>query len=339
MSELHQAQLPHSGDASVLASFPVLDSRDAEQVRDFVAPKSMQLDFVSHTRQPELHAQINAAHLPNFYMAFVRYGAEVSVNAPGLRPDFQLSLPLVGGFELGIGSRTYTGGRDHATLASPNHDQITRLGIASERLSVCVTHSAMVDHLEMLLGETLTAPLEFTPGVSLTTPGGSRLRRAVDGVVAQLNEIGHEEFSPLAQTEFEEWLIGRILTDTEHNYSAPLAGRHPPPPPRTVRRAVDFLEASGAHGVTLADLVAVTGIPGRTLNEHFRNATGVSPLTYLRRVRLARVRAELRVAGPGTTVSAIAARWGFAHAGRFSAEYKRLYGEQPRKTLRNPTVG
>ena len=39
------------------------------------------------------------------------------------------------------------------------------------------------------------------------------------------------------------------------------------------------------------------------------------------------------------SVSAAALRWGFAHLGRFSAEYRRAFGECPAQTLRRRGAG
>jgi transcriptional regulator GlxA family with amidase domain len=53
-------------------------------------------------------------------------------------------------------------------------------------------------------------------------------------------------------------------------------------------------------------------------------------------VRLDRIRIELLHADPVTTnVADVAAYWGFAHPGRFSATYAARYGEYPSDTLRH----
>jgi AraC-like DNA-binding protein len=39
--------------------------------------------------------------------------------------------------------------------------------------------------------------------------------------------------------------------------------------------------------------------------------------------------------GDGTTIAAVAARWGYARAGRFAAAYRKEYGETPSQTLRS----
>jgi hypothetical protein len=44
----------------------------------------------------------------------------------------------------------------------------------------------------------------------------------------------------------------------------------------------------------------------------------------------------MRSAGPGTTVTAVALRWSFGHAGRFAADYYRQFRETLSDTLRRP---
>jgi transcriptional regulator GlxA family with amidase domain len=61
-----------------------------------------------------------------------------------------------------------------------------------------------------------------------------------------------------------------------------------------------------------------------------------TPTGYLRRVRLERAHRELRDADPsdGTTVAAIARRWGWANSSHFAVVYREAYGRYPRHTLR-----
>jgi AraC family ethanolamine operon transcriptional activator len=62
---------------------------------------------------------------------------------------------------------------------------------------------------------------------------------------------------------------------------------------------------------------------------------GLTPVVYLVRLRLHRVRQALLAATHGsTTVSAAALDWGFWHFGEFSRAYKDCFGELPSDTLR-----
>ncbi|MFB4315322.1 helix-turn-helix domain-containing protein [Actinomadura sp. 21ATH] len=105
--------------------------------------------------------------------------------------------------------------------------------------------------------------------------------------------------------------------------------------PAALRRAMDYIESRHADpGITLADIAAAAGVTPRTLQYAFRRHRDTTPMGYLRRVRLAAAHADLLAAGPDATVTAIAARWGFHHPGRFAADYRAAYGRPPSITLR-----
>lgn len=64
----------------------------------------------------------------------------------------------------------------------------------------------------------------------------------------------------------------------------------------------------------------------------------ISPVTYLRALRLNQVRTELRRECTAT-VGEIAARWGFWHPSRFAADYRAMFGELPSATRRPQALG
>lgn len=102
-----------------------------------------------------------------------------------------------------------------------------------------------------------------------------------------------------------------------------------------VDRAVAFIDANVADGITVCDVADGAYVSVRTLNRAFHRHLGVTPAAYLRSRRLAGARHDLEAAGPvGTTVTAVATRWGFSDPGRFAAVYRHEYGETPRATLR-----
>jgi AraC-like DNA-binding protein len=104
---------------------------------------------------------------------------------------------------------------------------------------------------------------------------------------------------------------------------------------RIVRLAEDFALANLAERVHVANLCRITDVSERTLEGAFKQVTSLSPIAYLIRLRLHRVRAALLAADPGSTrVSAEAIKCGFWHFGDFSRAYKDCFGESPSSTLR-----
>lgn len=106
--------------------------------------------------------------------------------------------------------------------------------------------------------------------------------------------------------------------------------------PSAVRRAVRFMEDDPGRAMTVADIADAARLSVRGLQLAFRRHLDTTPLDHLRRVRLAAAHEELLRADPsdGATVTAIAGRWGFGNAGRFSRAYREEYGRTPGETLR-----
>lgn len=89
------------------------------------------------------------------------------------------------------------------------------------------------------------------------------------------------------------------------------------------------------HAMTLDELCLHLHVTPRTLRNHFRSVVGESPVEFLRAVRLNACRRKLSGTQRDGTVQEVAAQWGFFHMGRFSHDYKAMFGELPSQTLRH----
>ena len=102
-----------------------------------------------------------------------------------------------------------------------------------------------------------------------------------------------------------------------------------------VKIAEDYALSHMSDHVYVTDLCRVAAVSERTLEYAFKEVMGLTPVAYLMRLRLHRVRQALLEATHGsTTVSAEALNWGFWHFGEFSRAYKDCFGELPSDTLR-----
>jgi TolB-like protein len=113
------------------------------------------------------------------------------------------------------------------------------------------------------------------------------------------------------------------------------AGNAPPSRivPNDVRLAIAHMRSNVTGRITSAELARAAGVTARTLHRHFVAFLGDPPLVHFRKMRLAAARGSLLAANGSTdTVTDIAARFGFAHFGRFSGEYRRRFGELPSAT-------
>ncbi|MGW2635721.1 helix-turn-helix transcriptional regulator [Streptomyces sp. NPDC001348] len=105
--------------------------------------------------------------------------------------------------------------------------------------------------------------------------------------------------------------------------------------PAVLRRALAHIDDHADQPLTVADIAAASHVTVRALQYAFRRHLDTTPLAHLRRVRLSHAHDDLVAADPqaGTTVTEIAARWGFFHPGRFAALHRDAYGRSPQETL------
>jgi transcriptional regulator GlxA family with amidase domain len=121
----------------------------------------------------------------------------------------------------------------------------------------------------------------------------------------------------------------------EHSQRDALLGRDVSTPPRAVRTAIDVIEAEAHLPLTLSSIAARSQVSVRSLQQGFKRHLGISPMSYLREVRLRRAHRTLLESDPSTvTVASVAYDWGFTNLGRFAAAHAGRYNEPPAKTLR-----
>ncbi|HKU01093.1 MAG TPA: helix-turn-helix domain-containing protein [Paraburkholderia sp.] len=102
-----------------------------------------------------------------------------------------------------------------------------------------------------------------------------------------------------------------------------------------VKRSERLLREHAEEPQTVLDLCTALRCSRRTLQTSFQRVANVSPIEYLRSVRLNGVRRLLRSTSQDELmVGDAAAQWGFTHPSYFAREYRDLFGELPSQTPR-----
>jgi AraC family ethanolamine operon transcriptional activator len=143
---------------------------------------------------------------------------------------------------------------------------------------------------------------------------------------------------PSSQRLILEDLLPLLLEALIHG--ADQVGRLPRPPARIeiVKAAQHWLHDHSQQPITLAELCRHAHASRRSLIQGFRDHLGMGPMAYVKTHRLHGVRRLLLGADPEQVrIGSIAAEWGFLNAGHFARDYRLLFGELPRDTLRHRT--
>jgi AraC-like DNA-binding protein len=279
-------------------------------------------------------ARIRCAKLPGLDLSEVSYGHAADTVARPERADFALHLPLAGAARWRGRREDLVCGGTRAVMTGSADRQTAHVGADCRRLLVCAHRDAVTAMLATMLGEAVMQPLAFAAALDLAEP---RYRALVELSATARRELaapGAMLGNPLALGWFEQALLSALVLFVPHSYSGRLAEGGAAPAPRDVKRAADYIEAHLDLPLTLAELAAAAGVPGRTLRHHFRQFKGLAPMAYVRKLRLERVRRDLEAGEDVRSVTEAARRWGFDHLGRFAGEYRKSFGVAPSATLR-----
>jgi len=145
-----------------------------------------------------------------------------------------------------------------------------------------------------------------------------------------LLQQGDEATPPILIERWVEMMGLSLLHEQATGAPGRSAGQGRPEPvlPRSLRRALDYLDAHAQGEILLTDIAAAACVSVSSLLRHFNEHLGLTPMAYLRQLRLDRARAELRQ-GQAGRIGELAQRWGFQSAGKFSQAYLRRFGERP----------
>jgi AraC-like DNA-binding protein len=282
---------------------------------------------LSGGRDPRL--TLRTLDLGPVLIGHVGWGADVRIECdyPGA---YEVNLPLTGHLESrgrhglvtsvsGLGTIFRA---DTPSLISHWDATCTVLGVKFD--------SAWLDReAEKVLGDDRVTLRGGLPDqLDLTEGKGRAWRQLVASMVAHLHDPGlFGDHDPV-----RDQLAGAVAASFLMA-GCPEAGSGSPPRPRAIARVVDQLHDDPARAWTVGDMAAVAGTSVRRLQEGFQRSLGCSPREYLLQIRLRRANADL-TGDPASTISEVAARWGFSSASRFAAAYRRHYGITPAEARR-----
>lgn len=303
------------------------------QISAVYSPHSLR---VVSTRD-RLDVQLRRLTLPTITVGELSHGTEVEITPGKLRTYYHVNVVLEGHTRTTCGRDIKATTPGLAAILSPTEHATMRWSADCRQLAVKINRVALEHDLEAILGRPLDAPLSFEVLMDTTKGQGWSWMATVSSMIEQLTHNPELAEQDLVLRRFESLVIAQLLTGQPHNYAEALvSGSRRAVRPHRIQAVVDLIDADAGQPLTAADLARAAGVSLRSLQDGFGEHLGVTPMTYLRNVRLARAQEDLLACEPGarSPVTEIAYRWGFGHVPRFASQYRERFGESPSDTLR-----
>jgi AraC-like DNA-binding protein len=107
-------------------------------------------------------------------------------------------------------------------------------------------------------------------------------------------------------------------------------------PSQQIAKIISWLKLNFTKDVLMDDLAAKAHMSASTFRQHFRSVAGMSPLQYIKNLRLQEARQLMM--NDSLDASSAAVRVGYESASQFSREYTRLFGAPPLRDIKNIRV-
>jgi len=134
-------------------------------------------------------------------------------------------------------------------------------------------------------------------------------------VTPVLGQIAELLFSP--QAKEQQWALQRARNRRDQ-----------------LRKAEEFFRDQVGAPFSSAALSAAMGMSERSVQRLFKSAYGITPQEWSRCLRLHRARRTLQTFDSSVfNIEGVATECGFSHPGRFSIDYRELFGESPSETV------
>jgi AraC-like DNA-binding protein len=315
---------------------PEVRTTDVDEATDALASVYVAAELTP-VGTKSVNMQMNALQLPLLTAGYLGFGADISIRADDVT-DYYIDAPLSGRavsrWRDGKLVKTAVGS---VAVFTPGTPCVLDWSGDCGQICLKVSELQMRRQLEAMLSRPVHKRITFAREFNLCTTAADDWYHLVRLLARQVGKPGGLLNHRLAVQNLQLLLIQGLLQIQPHNYMEALSAGAPAASTAVAKRAIDLMHAHTEKPWSTVDLARATGVSARALQRSFERSDQPSPMIYLRRLRLDRVRTELVASSPDSaTVTMIAGRWGFVHLGRFASQYRQLFGETPSQTLRAP---
>ena len=320
-----------------LAKYGRLRSSDMTTVRQHSSTTfGSKMPFIDLERRGAsfnfVHNQLDLSRTSLHVLDYNCSDCAVRIEMPPMQPFLLLQFSLAGEAELSQDGRTHLITPGHFKIVHGDSPLSGRLFPGYRSMILLISREALDLALAEQIGRRPDRPLVFDslffgengPGTAVSSLSMTLCANIDSGDPAFMRE-------PVTR-RVEDLIISLVLWSLPHSYTPELE-QSGTSVPYYVRRVERFISEHARTALSFADLVEVSGVAERTLQDGFRKYRYTTPMAYLKNERLQLARKAL-LDSADRRVTDVALDCGFTHLSKFATEYRERFGELPSETLR-----
>ena len=319
----------------LLDSYRYYQSENLEEIRRLTSKRIADHRLAIKDPDHPVGATHNCAVLSGLTIHVIRYDMPCIIRCEPLKDFYLVVLPVSGSVRMLAGDSDRNCDINSAAIIPNDLRFILHWEPGATTIVLHVEKSRLEAKLASYLGFHVERRVRFDHWIDTERGAGAFLRATLMMVIDQLDRNQWDEINPVLNNEFAEALMATLLRSDFHNYRHLVNGKMHASPSPGLQRAISFIRENLQEEVRTEEVADAASLSVRALQTTFKRHFKMTPTQYVRALRLAEVRRELKDSNESSkqTVTKIAQKWAFNHLGRFSAYYQHMYDEKPSKTL------
>nr|WP_174505880.1 AraC family transcriptional regulator [Acinetobacter sp. Marseille-Q1620] len=285
-------------------------------------------------QQSKLNFQHEFARLANNSIAlgYVQYGTDAAIVNEKKLHCYSISLPLSGEQELSIQNQRIHSNSSTGLILNPQEELMLDISGDCKKIHLAIPKEKVDQVLRDLIRQDLPHDIIFSAEMDMNTLHISQWWKQIHFYLDEISLFGIHSLQPMYQ-EIESLLIKKLLLLQKNNYSEILKQRLDSNFPRSLQLAIEYIQNHSKQEISLQHLSEASYTSVSKLNSLFKEHLYTSPMQYVKNIRLKAVHATL-CNTPLSNIAEIALEHGFNHMGHFSRDYKLMFGETPKQTVK-----
>ncbi|WP_428036316.1 AraC family transcriptional regulator [Amphritea sp.] len=310
----------------VLQGSAIYQAQDPQVISDYVN-KHIGTHRISVKGECDQKASIWHRNLSDVALSRITYGGNVRVQSADLEDIYHLQIVTSGVCDWSLADKDLRVSAGEVLLLNPNDRVDLNYSADCEKVIVKIPKSVMISALAEKVAYLPKDGVKFDHAVRKTSDHRSLIHLLE--LIFMEAEAAQSDFSQLAP--YSSLLAVKLLDCFSNNIQIPAEEQAP-----HCFSAIDsYIADHIKDDLSVDDLASLSRVSQRTLYNIFARHKSVTPMHYIKQQKLMHVHKMLQDGEGGCrNVTEVALDFGFMHLGRFSSEYRKMFGELPSETLK-----
>jgi AraC-like DNA-binding protein len=316
----------------VLSDYEVCRTNDIEKACSIGGEILCDNDLKLSNCNSSIDASIFYRKVGSVGLGRMSYGGNVVIS-PNVFEDFLLvQMPIRGSEEITLGRERLLCTPEVFGIINSNTKSTIDHKCNTEKLIIRIDKKLINRNCQEILGYTLTKDVEFESAMPIEKNSNVQWLKMISWIYSVVSS--QTFLSSLMVAQIENNIVNMLLDNQPNNYSSEIHDEKFSISPFFIKKVERYIHENAKKTITIHDIAEDAGVSCRTIFNGFRKYKNITPMRYLKEVRLQNAYEDLKRGHIGKdTVTEIAFKWGFSHLGHFSNDYKCRFYEAPSETL------